>query len=71
MNFFSLYLQTDKNEQLKTTTKYHKSDGPCLNQLDKVLTTKHVQQQAYYGQSFIGNHINKMLMVIFLLIQND
>ena len=66
----TLYLQTAEYEQLKTTTKYHKSDGPCLKALDKVLTTKNVQHQAYHGKSFIGNHVKKMLKVILFLIQN-
>ena len=63
-------MQTAEYEQLKTTTKYHKSDVPCLKALDKVLTTKNMQQQAYHGQSFIGNHVNKMLKVNLVLIQN-
>ena len=65
-----LYLQTGEYEQLKTTIKYHKSDEPCLKALDKVLTTKNVQWQAYHGQSFIGIHVNKMLKVILVLIQS-
>ena len=63
-------MQTAEYEQLKTITKYHKSDGPCLKALDKVLTTKNVQRQAYHGQRFIGNSVNKMLKVILVLIQN-
>ena len=63
-------MQTAEYEQLKNTTKYHKSDGPYLKALDKVLTTKNVQRQAYHGQSFIGNHVNKMLKVILVLNQN-
>ena len=38
----TFYLQTAEYEQLKTTTKYNKSDGPCLNALYKVLKTKNV-----------------------------
>ena len=63
-------MQTAEYEQLKNITKYHKSDGPYLKALDKVLTTKNVQRQAYHGQIFIGNHINKMLKVILVLVQN-
>ena len=66
----TIYLQTAEYEQLKTATKYHKSDGSCLKALDKVLMTKNVQRQPYHGQSFIGNHVNKMLKVILVLIQN-
>ena len=62
-------MQTAEYEHLKTTTKYHKSDGPCLKALDKVLTTINVQRQAYHGQSFIGNNVNKILKVILVLIQ--
>ena len=65
-----LYLQTGEYEQLKTTIKYHKSDGPCLKALDKVLTTKNVQPQAYHGQSFIENHVSKMFKINLVLIQN-
>ena len=63
-------MQTAEYEQLKTTTKYRKSDGPCLKALEKVLTTKKVQQQAYHGKSFIGNYVNKKLKVNLVLIQN-
>ena len=63
-------MQTAEYEQLKNITKYHKSDRPYLKALDKVLTTKNVQRQAYHGQSFIGNHVNKMLKVILVLNQN-
>ena len=31
---------------------------------------KNMQRQAYHGQSFIGNHVNKMLKVNLVLIQN-
>ena len=61
-------MQTAEYEQLKNITKYHKSDGPYLKALDKVLTTKNVQRQAYHGQSFIGNHFSKVLKVILVLI---
>ena len=64
-------MQTAEYEQFKSTTKYHKSDGPCLKALDKVLTTKNVLQQAYHGQSFIENHVKKMLKVILVLIQKQ
>ena len=37
--------------------------GPCVKALDKALADCHVQRQAYHGRSFIGNHVNKMLMV--------
>ena len=63
-------MQTAEFEQLKTTAKYHKSDGPYLKALDKVLTTKTVQWQAYHGQYFNGNHVKKTLKVILVLIQN-
>ena len=75
MNYNNI-LSLDKNtpfaefQKLKTTTKYHNSDGPCLKALNKVLTTKNVQRQTYHGQNFIGNHINKMLKIILVLIQN-
>ena len=59
----TLYLQTDEYEPLKSTTNYHKSDGPRLKALGRVLIAKNVQWQAYHGQSVIGNHINKMLKV--------
>ena len=63
-------MQTAEYEQFKTTTKYHKSDGPCLKALGKVLTRKNMLQQAYYWQSFIENYVKKMLKVILVLIQN-
>ena len=35
--------------------------------LDAVLTEKNVCRQAYHGKSFVGNHVHKMLQVIFLM----
>ena len=36
----TLYLQTTEYELFNITTKYHKSDGPCLKALDKVPMAK-------------------------------
>ena len=66
-------METAEYEHLfmKTTAKYYKSDGSCLKALEKVLTTKTMQRQAYHGQNFIGNHVNKILKVNLILIQNQ
>jgi hypothetical protein len=43
----------------------NKNDGPCVKKLDEVLNMLNVQRQAYHGRSFVGNHVHKMLKVIF------
>ncbi|XP_057290698.1 uncharacterized protein LOC130657379 [Hydractinia symbiolongicarpus] len=35
--------------------------GPCASSIDKTLQKMGVERQAYHGQSFIGNHVHKLL----------
>ena len=37
------------------------SEGPFVRSLDKALGTMNVHRQAYYGGTFIGNHVHKCL----------
>ena len=34
-----------------------------VNSIDKALTSFHVQRQAYYGRTFVGNHVHRSLKV--------
>ena len=43
--------------------KFVKSDGPLVKRLDDVLASFHVQRQAYYGGTFVGNHVHSCLKV--------
>lgn len=36
-------------------------DGPFVRALDAALDSMHIQRQAYYGGTFIGNHAHKCL----------
>ena len=55
-------------EKLLEETKFEKSEGPCVKKLDQILQQLNVKRQAFHGKSFIGNHVNKMLKVLFLAI---
>ena len=43
--------------------KLSKTAGPCVTALNTSLKEMNVERQAYYGKTFIGNHVNKMLKV--------
>ena len=47
--------------------RYPKTRKTVVLQLDAALNEKNVCREAYHGKRFVGNHINKMLQVIFLI----
>ena len=48
-----------------TATESELKDGPFLGSLNKSLEQLQVQRQAYHGATFVGNHVHKLLQVIF------
>ena len=54
-----------ESETLLNQNKLTKTHGPCVQELDKQLNMLNVQRQAFYGGTFIGNHVHKMLKVRF------
>ena len=42
---------------------FEKSEGPFVKALDDALATFHVERQAYYSGTFVGNHVNRCLKV--------
>ena len=38
-------------------------DGPCVQKLDSTLKQIGVERQAYFGGTFVGNHVHKALKV--------
>lgn len=38
-------------------------DGPFVKDLDEALKSFKVERQAYYGGTFVGNHVHKTLKV--------
>ena len=42
-------------------------DGVFVRALDKALSSFNVERQAYYGGTFIGNHVHKCLEVLQML----
>ena len=43
--------------------KFPRGDGPFVKSLDNVLASFHVQRQAYYSGTFVGNHVHSCLKV--------
>ena len=43
---------------------FHKKEGPFVNSLEQALASFHVQRQAYYSGTFVGNHVHRALKVI-------
>lgn len=57
-----------QDEQLKQCQKeikkgFEKEDGPFVKCLDTALSSFNVQRQAYYGGTFVGNHVHRCLKV--------
>ena len=43
--------------------KFTRSDGPFVRALDQALASFHVERQAYYSGTFVGNHVHSCLKV--------
>ena len=43
--------------------EFVKSQGPFVKSLDKALESFNVHRQAYYGGTFVGNHVHASLKV--------
>ena len=42
---------------------FNRKDGPFFKSLEASLQQLHVQRQAYHGNTFVGNHVHKLLQV--------
>ena len=42
---------------------FNNSDGPFVKALDDALKSFKVKRQAYYGGTFVGNHVHKTLKI--------
>lgn len=49
--------------QSLTPAKFAVKDGPFVRALDASLNSCGVEQQAYHGGSFVGNHVHECLKV--------
>ena len=58
-----IFWQVSQINKLKAECNLKSGTGPCVRKLDEVLCDLNVERQAYYGKTFIGNHVNKMLKV--------
>ena len=60
-----IFLQEAEIVKLETTLElgFHKEEGPFVKALDKALASFHVQRQAYYSGTFVGNHVHRTLKV--------
>jgi hypothetical protein len=48
----------------KTVAKsFSKSDGPFVGNLDQARKSFHVEKEAYFGGTFVGNHVDSCLKV--------
>lgn len=62
----SLSILQDKSisDLEKVTNKgFDKSEGPFVKALDAALASFHVERQAYYSGTFVGNHVHRCLKV--------
>lgn len=60
------YSQHSEIAQLDDTLNkgFHKEEGPFVNSLEQALASFHVQRQAYYSGTFVGNHVHRALKVV-------
>lgn len=58
-------MQQNHLNRLSETLKsgFHTEEGPFVKALDKALASFHVERQAYYSGSFVGNHVHQALKV--------
>ena len=42
---------------------FSRSDGPFVKNLDQALKSFHVEKEAYFGDTFVGNHVHSCLKV--------
>jgi hypothetical protein len=54
-------MQDGEIDRLKTQIEkgFKMEEGPFIKGLDQALKSFHVQREAYYGGTFIGNHVHK------------
>lgn len=54
-----------EREQLQgvLSKMFKMEDGPFVKMLDSALQTFHLQRQAYYSGTFVGNHVHRSLKV--------
>ena len=56
--------ETEINELDKVVAKsFSRSDGPFVKNLDQGLKSFHVEKEAYFGGTFVGNHVHSCLKV--------
>ena len=46
-------------------------EGPCVQSLDRVLKLMKIERQAYFGGTFVGNHVHKCLKASFFVYMSD
>ena len=63
MLFSEHFIQDSRTIQLRDLCNkgFEKSEGPFVRSLDKALGAMNVHRQAYYGGTFIGNHVHKCM----------
>lgn len=64
LNFIHLQESQIQNLQATVSKGFNTSDGPFVKSLETTMSEFHVQRQAYYSGSFIGNHVHRTLKVI-------
>ena len=63
--YMYMYIQEQQINDItgKLQGKFAKEDGPFVQALDRALESFNVSRQAYYGGTFIGNHVHRCLEV--------
>ena len=61
--FFTLQKNEAKKARNEISQKVKRLGGACSEKLESCLQDLRIKRQAYHSQSFVGNHIHKMLEV--------
>ena len=52
-----------RKEEAVVRKGFTNEEGPFINSLDKALSSFNVERKAYFGGTFLGNHVHKSLKV--------
>jgi len=65
-NVIDMQDKTISDLEVVTRKGFDKGEGPFVKSLDAALASFNVERQAYYSGTFVGNHVQRCLMVCII-----
>ena len=63
-----LTLETKHSRRERVKKGFPPEEGCFVHALDEALSSFNVQRQAYYGGTFVGNHVHRTLQVLKIIM---